>query len=157
MVNTLQPEISKQEVRAGILSIEEQMRQMPGVMLNDCFPLKHSFADGMYVREITVPAGMLIVTKTHKFAHPVFLLQGEVSVLDTTGVKRIKAPCSFITPAGTKRICFTHSDVVWTTVHKTDKTNLEQIEEDIISKDIAEVEYSETDLINFVNTANKGE
>ena len=44
-------------------------------------PLKHTFSDGIYVREITIPAGMFIVGKIHKHDHPNFLLKGKVVVV----------------------------------------------------------------------------
>jgi hypothetical protein len=116
------------------MDLEKEMSLMPGTKFGDCYPLKHTFADGLYIREISVPAGELVITKIHKFSHPVFLLKGDVSVLEETGVKRIKAPYSFITPAGTKRICYVHEDCVWTTVHATKETDLEKIEEEVIAK-----------------------
>ena len=53
-------------VRNTILSVEDKIRQIPGHMEGDCFPLKHSVIDGLYVREINVPKGYLIVTKLFK-------------------------------------------------------------------------------------------
>ena len=96
-------------------------------------PLKHSFVDGAYVREIFMPAGMFFVTKIHKKTHPYFVLKGKVSVLiDETEV--IEAPFSGITQAGTQRIIYTHEDTVWITVHVTDETDLEKIEAEIITE-----------------------
>jgi len=125
---------SKDEVRIDIMNIEKKMRTLPGAMLDDCFPLKHSFGKGCYVREISVPRGTLIVTKIHKVAHPCFVLKGECSVLTEDGVKRIKAPYYCITPAGTKRVVYVHEDTVWVTVHITEETDLKKIEEEIIAK-----------------------
>lgn len=152
MLDTIPKPISTNtQIRAGIIELEEKIKSMPGAMFNDCFPLKHSFAEGLYVREINVPKGMLVVTKMHKYSHPVFLLKGDVSVLEEDGVKRIKAPMYFITKAGTKRVCYTHEDTVWITVHQTQEIDLEKIEEDIITKEYNEIQYSESALINFVN------
>ena len=96
-------------------------------------PLKHSFVDGAYVREIFMPAGMFFVTKIHKKTHPYFVLKGKVSVLiDETEI--IEAPFSGITQAGTQRIIYTHEDTVWITVHVTDETDLEKIEAEIITE-----------------------
>jgi len=127
------------EMRGKILDVEAAISQLPGAMFNDCFPLRHSFGDGLYVREITVPAGMLVITKIHKKAHPYFVLKGDVSVLTEDGVKRIQAPFSGMTPAGTKRVCYCHTEVVWTTVHATEETDLVKIEEEIISKTFDDV------------------
>ena len=78
--------------REGISKLEERMKKVPGALIgdNDVNPLKHSFADGCYIREIFNPANELIVTKIHKIAHPFFLLKGEMSILTEEGVKRIR-------------------------------------------------------------------
>lgn len=148
-------------IRAGILAVESVMCNMPDVMYGDCLPLKHTFADGMYIREITVPKGMLLVTKIHKLTHPFFLLRGECSILTERGVERIKAPYSGITQAGTKRIVYTHEHTIWTTIHATKETDLDKIEEDIIAKTYGEMglevgeintEGEESKLIEFIKT-----
>ncbi len=134
------PESNRKDIREKILFVEAKMRETPGCMVDDCFPLKHTFADGMYIREITVPKGNLIITKIHKLTHPYFLLKGDCSVLTEEGVKRIKAPYSGITPAGTKRIVYVHEDTVWITVHATRKTDLKEIEDEVIAKTYDEME-----------------
>ena len=126
---------NKEDIRKGICAIEDKISSMPEAMFgDDVGELKHSFGEGLYIRELTVPKGLLIVTKIHKKAHPYFLLKGDCSILTDEGIIRIKAPYSGITKAGTKRIVYTHEDVIWTTVHATDKTDLLEIEEEIIAK-----------------------
>lgn len=100
-----------------IMSIQDRLDSIPGVMYGNCFPLKHSFGEGLYIREIFMPAGSLIVSKTHKFEHPYFILQGKVSVMTEGGSITINAPFYDITKAGTKRVLYIHEDCVWCTVH----------------------------------------
>jgi hypothetical protein len=52
-------------------------------------PVKHSFADGCYIREIFNPANELLVTKIHKKEHPFFLLKGEMSILTEDGIQHL--------------------------------------------------------------------
>ena len=147
-MNTLAIQTERREV---IGRIETAIRTAPGSMEGDCFPLKHTFTDGMYIREISCPKGALVVTKTHKVCHPYFLLKGECSVLTEEGVKRIKAPYSGITPAGTKRVVFCHEDVVWTTCHATKETDLEKIEQEVIANNFDEVDgFIDTGIADFV-------
>ena len=101
----------------------------------DC-PVKHSFGDGCYVREWESPAGMLVVSKIHKVAHPYFILRGDVSVVTETGIERIKAPYYGITPRGTKRVLYTHEPTLWVTVHVTESKDVDEIEREIICTDI---------------------
>lgn len=133
------------DIREGILDFEERLKKVPGAEIGDnskC-PLKHTYADGVYVRQIFIPKGMLIVGKIHKHSHPNFLMSGEVSVVtESGGVERLKAPLSIISPANTKRIVYTHEDTVWITVHVTDKTDLEEIEKEIILENYNELELT---------------
>lgn len=163
------PKYSPELIRKGMLTVEARMREMPGVKLgDDCAPLKHKFGDGLYIREITMPKGMLLVSKLHKTTHPYFILKGDVSVLTEKGVVRLKAPYSGITKAGTKRVLYMHKKTVWTTVHATKETNLEKIEEQVIAKtyedlpeDVkkqlpkGEEKISETKLLTFVKEVSK--
>lgn len=127
--------VSKEEVRAFILEVESRMSEVPGAKFEDeCAPLKHTFADGCYIREITMPKGMLLTSKIHKKKHPYFILKGDVSVMTDEGVVRIKAPFYGITMPGTKRILYMHEETVWVTVHVTDSRDFKEIEEQIIAK-----------------------
>lgn len=145
--------LDKPQIRKNIMMLEAKMRQRPDVIIGDSplFPLKHNFADGVYVREIFIPKGSLIVGKIHKHSHPNFLMKGDVSVLTEEGPKRLKAPLSMISPAGTKRVVYAHEDTVWITIHVTNKKNLKKIEKEIIAKNYAELPGAENKILDFVN------
>jgi quercetin dioxygenase-like cupin family protein len=129
------------DVKDKVNIIERKMKEMPNAKYGDCFPLEHFFAKGLYVRQITVPRGALITSKIHKYSHAFFLLKGDISILqDDEGVRRLKAPCFFITPAGTKRAVYHHEDTVVITVHATEKIDLQEIEDEIIIKENVEIE-----------------
>ena len=107
-------------------------------------PVKHSFGKGCYIREWNSPAGMFVVSKLHRFEHPYFVLKGRISVMTDKGVEVIEAPHYGITPAGTKRMLYTHSETQWITVHVTDQTDLDKIEAEIISDDpVSLLDFSE--------------
>jgi hypothetical protein len=80
-------------------------------------PLRHWFPDGMYVREITMPAGTIVTSRRHKLEHPFSISRGTVSVISDSERVTYSAPYSGITPAGTRRMLLTHTDTVWTTTH----------------------------------------
>lgn len=152
LFGSMPTKIEKTRFRQGIMALQDRIISIPGVSIgdNDKNPLKHSFADGCYIREIFNPAHELIVTKIHKIAHPFFLMQGEMSILTEEGVKRIKAPYYGITPAGTKRVIYTHSDVIFVTVHVTKERDLKKIEEEIIAKDFDEMDQlSDKDILTL--------
>ena len=104
----------------------------------DC-PLVHSFADGIYVREIFIPEGMLLTGKIHKHCHPNFLMKGKVSMItEDGGAVLMEAPQSMISPKGCKRALFTHTPTWWITVHLNPNGHKEftdEFEDEIIAKD----------------------
>jgi hypothetical protein len=120
-------ELEKEGYDKNIWMDEEQLHKLN--------PVKNSFADGCYIREIFNPAGELLVTKIHKKEHPFFLMKGEMSVLTEDGIKHLKAPHQGITKPGTKRIIYAHTDCVFITVHATEETDVAKIEEQVIAKD----------------------
>ena len=132
--------LSKENFRTQIMELEERIKNINDrdVIIGDsqACPLKHSFSDGIYVREITIPAGMVIIGKIHKHDHPNFLLKGEVVVITEEGGKEeLKAPCSMISKPGTKRILYAKTELIWTTVHlnPTNTQDLKELEEEIIA------------------------
>lgn len=92
----------------------------------------HTFAKGLYAREIFIPKGTLLTGKVHKHEHLNIVSLGDITVLTEDGLKRIQAPCTLVSRPGTKRVGFAHEDTVWTTVHATDETDLEKLEAELV-------------------------
>jgi hypothetical protein len=140
----------RKDFRNTIVEFEETVREKGGWLSEEdtkkLNPVKHSFADGCYIREIFNPAGELLVTKIHKKEHPFFLMKGKMSILTEEGVKHIEAPHHGITQPGTKRIIYTHEDCVFITVHATDKTDIEEIEKEVIADNFEDPAISLEDI-----------
>ena len=125
----------RQEFREKISDLEQAIVDMgdtTGEVMHDANPVKHTFAGGCYIREIYNPANQLLVTKIHKKEHPFFLMKGEMSILTEEGIQNIKAPYQGVTKPGTKRAISTHEECVFITVHATDNTIIEDVEEEVI-------------------------
>jgi len=141
----------RKEYREKVVSFEERIRQLDGVLLGNCFPLVHKFADGIYIRQITVPAQTLTVTKIHAQTHPFFILKGTVSILTENGMEKHSAPYSGITKVGTKRVIWHHVEVVLTAVHRTDSVDVAEIEAEVTVEGFDGLEDSERRrLVEFV-------
>ena len=105
---------------------------MTGEVLHKANPVKHTFAGGCYIREIYNPANELIITKIHKKEHPFFLMKGEMSILTEEGIQNIKAPYQGVTKPGTKRAIYTHEECIFITVHATNNTTIEDVEDEVV-------------------------
>lgn len=137
--------ILPEDMRNKIQLFEEQMKEhLPGIKYGDMeeCPLKHTFVDGAYVREIFMPKGSLITSKIHKKCHPYFIMKGKCSVITEEGKQEIEAPYQGITKSGTKRALYIHEDTIWITVHVTNETDLEKIEQEVIAKTFDEIPYN---------------
>lgn len=110
----LAPSIQGREaVRLQIADIERAMLQLPQAEL----PVRHYFANGLYAREITIPAGTLLTGAVHLSEHLNIISQGSISVATEFGSDRITAPATLVSPPGTKRLGYAHTETIWTTVH----------------------------------------
>lgn len=136
--------VAQLDIRSKILELESKIADLPDAFLgdSDICPLKHSFAGGIYMREIFIPAGTLLTGKIHRHDHPNVLLVGEVSVVtESGGVELLKAPIAIISPSKTKRALYTHTDCRWITFHNVgEERDLQKIESMIIAKSYAELE-----------------
>ncbi len=104
---------------AKVESVARRCAQFPRVEM----PLIHRFTPGLYIREIFMPKGALIISLKHLTEHPFIVSKGHAAVLTENGVEQIKAPYCGITKVGTQRILYIHEDCVWTTFHVTSETD----------------------------------
>ena len=121
----------------------EKIERLEGAMLAlpqvDC-PIDHFFASGVYVRQMTAPAGTLIVGHEHKTEHVCILLKGSMTIATPEGVKTVSAPLTFIAPPG-RKVALVLEDIVFQNVHATEERDLDKIEAQLVIKSDA---YNET-------------
>ena len=123
-------ELDTTDFRESVLSLQGVMSEMEQI---DC-PVTHHFAPGVYCREIFMPAGAVVVGKIHKHAHMNIISKGRVVVSTEFGKAEFVAPYSFVSEPGTKRAVCVLEDCIWTTIHPTDETDLQKIEDHVIAK-----------------------
>ena len=121
------------QIAPSVMQLQETMRNMPQVEL----PTFHFFADGMYARVVPRAAGVTIVGKVHKREHFYIVTKGRVLVVDDAGRHEYQAGDVIVSRPGTKRAVHALEDSICMTVHRTDETDLEKIEAEIIEPDEA--------------------
>jgi hypothetical protein len=119
---------------------DEKIDELESVMADNfeiiSCPLNHRFTNGLYVREVFMPAGSLITSKIHKTQHQYFILKGAVSVWIDEGEEiYLEAPYIGVTEPGTRRVLYIWEDCIWATAHPNpENETVEEIEERIIEK-----------------------
>ena len=122
------PEESRLAARQKILALQDELGKLPQLEI----VTKHYFSKGLYAREIFIPKGTILVGKIHKHLSLNILSQGDITILTEFGARRVSAPYTVVSPPLTKRVGYAHEDTVWTTIHATDETDLEKLEDELI-------------------------
>ena len=142
-------EIAKKEQRlqkrSGIMELQNSLMEFvdgENVVKGDSevFPLKHTFTDGIYIRQMSMKKDSFVIGKIHKHNHVWFLLTGMISVADENDTVDHIAPCYVEAPAGSKRMIYAHEDSIWVNIHAnpTNTKDLKELEDLIIAKDYEE-------------------
>lgn len=100
-------------------------------------PTSHTFHAGMYLRAMEMPAGSTVVGKVHKVAHFFILSMGSLAVVDGEVEEIIHAPRMLCTEPGAKRALYAITDCLMFTVHRTDTTDVEAAEDEMVEPEPA--------------------
>lgn len=115
-----------------VRGVQDQLSQSPDLI---DVPVQHHFAPGVYMRQMDAAAGTLVVSKMHRTEHMNILVKGSLTVATENGIQLMTAPCVLKSMPGTKRIGYFHEYSSWITVHPTEETDLEKIEQQVIVPD----------------------
>lgn len=94
------------------------------------------FHGGMLCREVTRPAGVMVIGRVHKREHLYIILDGTVAITDGDGKAVEAGPGTVIrSKPGTRRAVLALTDAKCLTVQRTDATTLEEAEIDLMEAD----------------------
>jgi hypothetical protein len=120
--------------KQSIVDFERELLAMPQIKLE----AKHYFAKGLYARELFMPKGSAVTGKIHIKEHICIISYGDVTVADNEGTKRLVGPCTFVGRPGSKRALYMHEDTLWTAIHSTDLSSVEECEATLVTNDYEE-------------------
>ena len=145
--------MSKNEItsRKKILELEKNLFEsdLDGIVSNngeilrsEDFPLKHSFADGIYIRQMNMKKDSVVVGAIHNHLHVWFLLTGHITVATEDNIEDYIAPCYVTSTPGVKRVIYANEESIFVNVHKnpTNTQDLDELESEIVSKNYEEYE-----------------
>ena len=134
-------------VRAQIDALEASLMDNAeelGLVVGDSemFPLKHSFVDGLYIREMEMKKDHFAIGKLQKYEHLWMLLKGHLTVTTISGAEEYIAPCYVKAAPGEKKAVYAHEDSIFVNIYPNpdNKTDLEAIENTWIAKNYLEYE-----------------
>jgi hypothetical protein len=122
-------ESNKQKLTAA----EQMEKELLPLTQVDC-PLTHRFAPGVYFREIFMPADTIVLGHEHKTEHFNVILTGRALVAMDGEIQEVIAPAVIKSLAGVRKALLIIEDMRWCTVHPTDETDLDKLEELLIIK-----------------------
>lgn len=120
----------RKDRREAIFRAQEELAKFT----QDMPPVKHYFAPGAYAREMLIPKDRFIIGKIHKHAHLNIIQYGRIKVYTEFETLEFQGPMTFVSQPGTKRVVYALEDTLWTTIHVTEETDLEKIEDHVIAK-----------------------
>lgn len=105
------------------------------IVHSDNFPMKHTFADGIYIRQMDMEAGSMVVGAIHNHLHVWFLLTGHLAVATEENIEEFVAPCYVLATPGAKRVIYAMEDSIFVNIHKNPKNikDIKKLEDEIVS------------------------
>ena len=105
-------------------------------------PIKHAFADGVYIRQMDMVKDTVVVGAIHKHLHVWFLLTGHVTIATEDVTEDYIAPCYVISTPGVKRVILANEDSIFVNIHKnpSNTRDLDELEKEIVALNYEEYE-----------------
>ena len=111
--------------REKINKFEEVIKKFPQV--EDQTELKHFFLDGLYLRQITIPAGVALTGRIHRYKTINMITRGKVAIYSEHDERIVCAPHIYVSEAGSKKACLTLEKTTIINAHMTNETNLSKL------------------------------
>ena len=91
-------------------------------------PVTHHFGPSLYIREMVIPAGTVIVGKSHKTDHMCNMISGRMIVVNEDGERQeVVAPAVFMAKKG-RKTAYIIETVRFQNIFSTTETDIEKLE-----------------------------
>jgi hypothetical protein len=122
------------DIKQSLDTLAVAVKQAPQVECKE----SHHFGPNIYIKEVTLPAGSVIVGKHHRHEHLCNMVSGRMIVVDSDGNRtELVAPMTFMAKAG-RKIAYIIETVVFQNIYSTSETDIQKLEDMIVdnSKDL---------------------
>lgn len=92
---------------------------------------EHTIIKGVYTRKLFIRKGTLLIGKYHLKECVNIVAMGNVTVLTETGCNRLSAGFIGVSHTGSRKVGLAHEDTIFLNIFRTDKTNIDEIEDEI--------------------------
>jgi hypothetical protein len=107
--------------------IDVLLREISARPQVDC-PVQHFFGPSIYIREVVMPAGTVVVGKYHKHDHLCNMVEGRMIVVNEAGEQaEVVAPSVFMAKKG-RKTAYIIETVRFQNIFSTDETDVEKLE-----------------------------
>jgi len=145
--------VDDNETHADILErqmLENVLNGEPNTFLCSELPecVNHYFAPGIYLRELHMAKGLVVVGHRHKTETVNILLKGKVAIIEDGKLIYREAPFTYVSPAKHRKALYIIEDTIWQNIHPSDETDLKKLEDIFIEKSPALIEF-EKHILEF--------
>lgn len=96
--------------------------------------IEHHFSDGVYAKEMRIPAHHYVTKHVHDYDHISILAEGSVMLEVWETKTRYTAPACITIPANTTHKIVALTDAVWYCIHATTETDPEKVDQVLIKE-----------------------
>jgi hypothetical protein len=118
-----------------IEAVEAHMLTLPQA---EC-PVEHIFGPGIYIRQVLLPAGAIVMGHSHKMPCLNVVLSGKLALLEGGVLREVEAPYIFTGSVG-RKVAYVLEDCVFQNIYATEETDLDKLEEMCVEKSSAYME-----------------
>jgi hypothetical protein len=120
-------EVAQQNSNLTSNKVDALVREMSALPQVDC-PVQHFFGPSIYIREVVMPVGTVVVGKYHKEDHLCNMVEGRMIVVGEDGEQReVAAPAVFMAKKG-RKTAYILETVRFQNIFSTDETDVEKLE-----------------------------
>lgn len=114
-------------------------------------PVVHRFGPGVYMREVSMPAGTFVVGRIHRHEHLNLMLSGILDLVDEDGnvIRTVVAPQTFVAPPG-RKIARIVADAVWLNIYATDERDIDRLEVLLFDDDVMDARQDEVKRLHVL-------